>query len=253
MIFEKETVSFHILDVIFLDQENVKMFNSQRNFDALSFRIKANTTLETPKDTYELGDNSVAYVPAGVEYTRISKNDKLIVVHMHTLGYSAKKIEHFTSDSPDKLKALFEDILKIWESKEKGYKHKAGALLYTIFAQIYEERADERHIDPKIQNSVEFIEKNYLDPAISITDIAARSNISEVYFRKLFKKQFGISPKKYIINARIRFSLGLMEHGYYSLQEIAEKSGFTDYKYFSSEFKKETGMSPSKYFYNYPH
>ena len=160
LIFEKETLSFHILDVVFLDQENVKMFNSKRNFDALSFRIKAKTTLETQKDTYELGDNSVAYVPAGVEYTRISKKDKLIVVHMHTLGYSSKRIEHFTSNSHVKLKPLFDEILKIWESKEKGYKHKAGALLYNIFAQIYEERADERHINPKIQNSVEFIEKN---------------------------------------------------------------------------------------------
>ena len=251
MIFEKDTVSFHVLDVIYLEQENVKMHNAERNFDALSFRIKAETTLETHKQACTLGDNSIAYVPAGVKYDRHSKQDKLIVIHMHTIGYSSKMIEYYTPQEPSRLQALFEDILKIWERKEKGYRHRAGAILYTILYEIYAERADERPIDPKIQRSVEYMEKNYLDPAVTVTYIASRSNISEVYFRKLFKKQFGISPKKYIINARIHFALGLMEQGYYSLQEIAERSGFTDYKYFSSEFKKETGTSPSKYFYNY--
>ena len=41
MIFEKETIAFQILDVLYLDQENIKMYNLNRNFDALSFRYRS--------------------------------------------------------------------------------------------------------------------------------------------------------------------------------------------------------------------
>ena len=66
-----------------------------------------------------------------------------------------------------------------------------------------------------------------------------------------FKKEFGISPKKYVINARIKLAESLIESGYYSLFEVAEKCGFTDHKYFSTEFRKTVGVPPSKYEYNY--
>lgn len=251
MIFEKDALSFHLLDVIYIDQENVRMHNTERNFDALSFRINADTVLQTTKQSFSFGNDSIVYVPAGVEYDRLAKRDEMVVIHMHTFGYSSKKIERFIPSDPTRLRALFLDILKVWEAKEKGYKHEAGAIIYSIFREIYSEAADERRIDARILPSVEYIDNNYLSPDISVSEIAAHSNVSEVYFRKLFKAQFGISPKKYIISARMRFASGLMEQGYYSLKEIAERSGFNDYKYFSTEFKKETGMSPSKYFYNY--
>ena len=75
--------------------------------------------------------------------------------------------------------------------------------------------------------------------------------MSEVYFRKLFKKEYGIPPQKFIINLRIQNAIGLISTGYYSLTDVAFASGYNDYKYFSTEFKKIIGISPSKYIYNY--
>jgi two-component system response regulator YesN len=72
-----------------------------------------------------------------------------------------------------------------------------------------------------------------------------------VYFRKLFKAEFGMSPQKYIIKLKIQKAVFLMSTGYYSLKEISLMSGYTDYKYFSTEFKREKGVSPSKYVYNF--
>ena len=92
---------------------------------------------------------------------------------------------------------------------------------------------------------------NFADPDITISLAAKMSNVSEVYFRKMFKNEFGVSPKKYLINARIRLAVNLIESGYYSLSEIAAKCGFTDYKYFSTEFGRIMGVSPSKYHYSF--
>ena len=47
MFFKKEDLTIKILDVIELDQKNINMRNYNRNFNALSFRISADTLLDT--------------------------------------------------------------------------------------------------------------------------------------------------------------------------------------------------------------
>ena len=103
----------------------------------------------------------------------------------------------------------------------------------------------------KIQASVSYMERHYQDPTLTVGEIAKQSFMSEVYFRKLFREEFGVSPQKYIIDLRIQNAVGLISAGYYSLTEVAYLSGYPDYKYFSAEFKKKMGISPSKYRYNY--
>lgn len=92
---------------------------------------------------------------------------------------------------------------------------------------------------------------NYKSSELSIQKLAEKSFMSEVYFRKLFKEEFGVSPQKYIVNLRIQHAVGLISAGYHSLKEVAQLSGYDDYKYFSVEFKKAMGVSPSDYLYNY--
>ena len=251
MIFDKDVIAFNILDVLELDQHNVKMYNSGRNFDALSFRYKADTVLKTETKSCCLKDNSICYVPTRVNYFRAAKRDKLIVVHFHSLNYFSKEIEYFISRHPEKYAELFRQILVCWKAKEISYKHQCSALLYEIFAEFYKENKRAKNLPPIIEKSVLYIKSNYTNPDLSIKTAAEQSNISEVYFRKLFGEQFGISPKKYIISSRIKHAEGLITTGYYSLKEVAYMSGFSDYKYFSVEFKKHMGVSPSKFTYNY--
>lgn len=251
MFFEKEIISFNILDVLYLRQDEVNIFNSGRNFSALSFRFDSDTVLVTDKCEYPMGNNFVSYVPARLDYRRISNRDELIVVHFETTNYNTKSIEYFCPKDKDVFAKLFREILELWNTKEIGYKLRCSALLYEILALCYAENYNSNSKVSKIQASVDYINHNYRNHDISIKDIADRSFMSEVYFRKLFKEEYGISPQKYIISLRIQHAVGLISSGYYSLKEIAYMSGYTDYKYFSTEFKKQLGVSPSEYYYNY--
>ena len=78
-------------------------------------------------------------------------------------------------------------------------------------------------------------------------DLARRSNISEVYFRRVFKQMFGMSPVKYITQLRIEHAKTLLETYTFSVEKAAEMSGFSDVKYFGTVFKKQTGMLPSHF------
>ncbi len=251
MFFEKELLSFNILDVLKSEQKDVNMFNSGRNFSALSFRYKADTLLKTDTKEYHVTDNFVSYVPERLDYKRISAVDELIVIHFDTINYSSSEIECFAPKDPSVLAKLFEEILELWNKKELGYKHNCSAILYNIFAECYIENFVQKNQGSKIQNSVDYILANYKKSDLSIKDAADKSFMSEVYFRKLFKAEFGISPQKYIINLRIQNAVGLISTGYFSLKDVAYMSGYNDYKYFSVEFKKHMGISPAKYKYNY--
>ena len=251
VFFKKEILSFNILDVIELKQKNVNCFNSGRNYDALSFRIRANAHLDDGINKHHLTDNAVNFIPSRLEFTRVADIDELIIVHFDTSGYSTKQLQSFTPKDPAKLSALFHEILERWQAKETGYKSKCTALLYDIFTECYIENFEEEVHNSKIKNAIAYINKNFIDPNLSITEIAQSSFISNEYFRKLFKEEFGISPQKYIIKLRLQHAAELISSGYYSLKEVAYMSGYSDCKYFSVEFKRFMGISPSKYKYNY--
>ncbi len=251
MFFEKEMLTFTILDVLELKQESVSIFNSGRNFSALSFRYHSDAVLETKSQKYFMSDNSVAYVPSRLDYKRDATVDELIVVHFDMADYTSRNIECFTPQEPETFAEMFKEILKVWNEKELGYKHKCSAILYSIFAECYVQNFVPKTRSSKIQNSVDFMLSSYKKSDLSIKEIADKSFISEVYFRRIFKKEYGISPQRYIINLRIQNAVGLISTGYYSLREVAFMSGYNDYKYFSVEFKKAMGISPSEYLYNY--
>lgn len=251
LIFERDNLSFKLLEVIELKQTDVHLFNSERNFDALSFRFRADTEIHSEGKTYHIKDNSVSFFPAHLDYTRDSAVDEFIVIHFNSLDYFSKSLAFFYPPKPEEIAPLFRDILDCWTKKDVGYRYHCTAILYEIFSKIREQYPTPSRYDPRIEKGVLYLRENFKNPDISVVDAAEASNISEVYFRKLFKKQFGVSPKTYIINARIKYAVNLIESGYYSLTEIAEMCGFEDYKYFSSQFHKIKGMPPSKYSYNY--
>ncbi len=249
MIFEKDILSLSILDVLHLRQENFNMMNSGRNFDALSFRIESDACLKTEKDEQQMKNGSVCLIPSGLNYRRSASVDELIVIHFHTAERTEQNMITFTPENSENFALLFNRILKCWKSKENGYKYKCTAILYEIFAECHKQYPKQKA--SKIQSSIDYLTENYTTAELTIKEIADKSFISEVYFRKLFKEEFGISPQKYIIKLRLQRAVFLMSTGYYSLKEIALMSGYEDYKYFSSEFKREKGVSPSKYFYNF--
>ena len=251
MFFEKEILSFNILGVYEFSQKETHSNNKGRNFNALSFRFCSDAVLEDNKSKYQMKSNCVTYVPARLNYKRNATVDEFIVVHFDTTDFHTDHIECFESKSPERLAQLFKDILDCWDKKEVGYKYRCSGLLYGILAECYAQNYTQPNQNSKIKRSVDYILKNYKNSNLSIREIADKSFMSEVYFRKLFKEEFGISPQKYIINLRIQHAAGLISTGCFSLTEIAGMSGYNDYKYFSVKFKKIMGVSPSDYQYNF--
>ena len=98
----------------------------------------------------------------------------------------------------------------------------------------------------KLQPAMDYLIQNYNHPMTN-DELAAQTEYSTSYFRKLFHDTYGVSPLEYLQNLRIRKAKELLRDNTSSISEIAISLGYANLYDFSRTFKRETGLSPSAY------
>lgn len=124
--------------------------------------------------------------------------------------------------------------------------------LALIFKQYIMEIADQikqlkSHSEHKlIARLKDYLRKNY-HSNISLTEVSSLFFLNPSYLSTFFKKEAGINFSEYIIHLRIENAKHFIKNSDFSIQEISEKVGYSDYRYFCTIFKKITGDTPLKY------
>ncbi|ADC91493.1 response regulator receiver domain protein [Mageeibacillus indolicus UPII9-5] len=95
-----------------------------------------------------------------------------------------------------------------------------------------------------VKQIILYISKNYMKPC-GLNDLCREFNISDTYINRLFKKDTGYTVNDYLNRYRISVALHLLRNTDMRVYEIAELTGFSDYKYFSAVFRKYLDISPS--------
>ena len=95
--------------------------------------------------------------------------------------------------------------------------------------------------------AIDYIQKNYMDPDLSLNSICSYLNISTSYFSTIFKEETGETFTEVLIRTRMEKAKELLENTTMKNYEIAEKVGFSDPHYFGISFKKITGCTPTEY------
>ena len=83
--------------------------------------------------------------------------------------------------------------------------------------------------------------------ALDMEQFAQHCGLSFSRFLHLFKKQYGVSPRRYQIMLRMETAKTMLQSTDLSVREISERVGYTDQNYFSRIFKQHTGYAPTKY------
>lgn len=82
------------------------------------------------------------------------------------------------------------------------------------------------------------------DSVLYPEELAQELNVGYTYFRRMFKKYTGLSPKRYHSQLRLQRVKRLLRDSPFSISEISDSLGFHSPFHLSSWFKKETGQSP---------
>lgn len=107
-----------------------------------------------------------------------------------------------------------------------------------------EEKIDSE--DFRISIAKQYINDNIEIP-LSVSDISAYCYLSEKQVTRLFIKNEGITPSKYIRNERAKYIEQLLLKGDLSLKAISEKMNFNNEYYFNAFVKQHLGMPPAEY------
>lgn len=92
---------------------------------------------------------------------------------------------------------------------------------------------------------MEYIESEYHDPDLNISQTGFHFDMTPAYLSAMFKKQTGKSLLKYINTVRVEAAKELLAQGT-SVVETAEKVGFRDSRTFIRVFKEYTGVTPGQ-------
>ena len=125
------------------------------------------------------------------------------------------------------MRAIYDAITRCGEEAEQAY--------------LPRERYD------VIAPAVEAIERDFSENALGVSALSALCGVSEVYFRRLFLRRFGVSPKEYVTRRRMEYARQLLKTGQFEIGEIARLCGYGEPCHFSREFKKRFGVSPRDY------
>ena len=91
----------------------------------------------------------------------------------------------------------------------------------------------------------EIIEKQYMNPELSLGYVSSEIAVSPNYLSALIKKVTGSTFVDLLTQKRIEVAKELLMCTDMKIREIAEKCGYSDQHYFSYCFKKYAGMSPN--------
>ncbi len=145
---------------------------------------------------------------------------------------------------------LFRRLLRAYRSVEESWLCECMSYVYRILGiitSLENSTYTGRSAREKMADAKDYIDRNYEDLALSVSSLAASAEMSEVYFRRLFRLAFGITPTQYILSVRLSRAKELLADGGIGLTECARLSGFSSPQYFCRVFKEKFGITPAKY------
>lgn len=238
-----------IRTVLLLEWEKNNTSIPPRRSNAFSFRLKGNSDFITRDKRIHVGDKELLFVPEDFPYEIEAGPERLIVIHFDALERIPDEFQAMRPYNPQRIEELFLSLLKTWEEKQPGYYPRALSIFYKILELVSKQTYQNAHSAhyEKIRHAVDYLMKNYRSSDLSVQELCKRCAISDTYFRKCFLEEFHVTPNKYLTNLRIDYAKDLLESGVYSVEQVAERSGFMEPKYFCTVFKKVVGKTPSEY------
>lgn len=122
--------------------------------------------------------------------------------------------------------------------------------LMHCFIDLFEDINNYLNMTTKNENLFErickYIDNNLCFP-LNVDNIAKNFFISRSTLFRLFIKNYGSSPKKYITERKIELAKNILPDRSIKTEDIASLLHFSDKKHFSTTFKKLVGVTPARY------
>ena len=100
--------------------------------------------------------------------------------------------------------------------------------------------------NPHIREAIAYIRSYYATP-MTIQSLAEALCLNRSYLSSIFKQEMGVTLQQYLTDHRLTRAAELLGLKNFSIDEIAEYSGYRDTLVFSKAFKRKYGVTPTAY------
>jgi len=100
--------------------------------------------------------------------------------------------------------------------------------------------------DHRVLDVLTYVE-NHMDKELNNPELANKASMATNAFTRLFTKEIGVSPQRYVKKKRIDKACILLHHSSLSIDHVAVQTGFSDRYHFSRIFKQIAKVSPARY------
>lgn len=140
------------------------------------------------------------------------------------------------------------------ETSRLYYESKAGELLSIVGGNFRRQRKQMEQIynsfSPHERKALErvrlAVERNILNPPTS-EELCKIATMGHTKFRRAFRLLYGLSPREYILKARMQYAQLLLSRPEPSIAAIAARLGYASASKFSIAFRKIYNQSPKEY------
>ena len=245
--------NIYAVNVIMRKGKQVYIRKNRTNY-AFSLKLEGETIYTSKSKRYFSNLENLIMISKNSEYTYTSTKPGECIMIEFDADYEAQEFDilafKLSKKSQQELSKLFTYISSVWKTKNNNYLLKCKSIFYEILAEIKiedEQSYTYNNFKKIIKPSIDYMNFHYEDADISLESLAQLSNISTIYFRKIFFKIYNTSPIKHLIKIRINKAKEFLRGDYISISDIANLTGFSSVYTFSKAFKKETGLSPTEY------
>lgn len=124
-----------------------------------------------------------------------------------------------------------------------------GTCIDNLKISLFERRVSaepEKQEERTITSITRYLQE-HLAEEISLSVLAEQFHLNPQYISQLFKSEIGVNFLAYLTNIRMEKAKKLLLSTSLSIAEVAEQSGYGDYRVFTKVLKKSEGITPSQY------
>lgn len=189
-------------------------------------------------------ENTAVFLPKGLAYTnKCIENARSYVFNFNTT--TKYKTATGLSSVPEKVaREAYEKMNELCLSPYTNGKMLVFREIYDLSSRLFANERPVSNGERLVEDALRFMNENYSETSLRISDVAQHCFISEIYLRKLFVDRRSTTPFKYLTSVRMKKAQLLCAEKI-PVGDVARLVGYSDVYQFSRAYKRFFGTSPT--------
>ncbi len=199
--------------------------------------------------SWELGPGALLWVPPRIAHSvALFDQRKTFTCYSFRFEYSNSLTQALVLDHAPLLLPFVDALYKETCLGLQSNHQRCEALLYIIQTHSIAERVTpQRSLSMAQCHELHTYMRRHLQYDVHPADLAQHIGLSPDYFSRVFKRSFGKSPKRWIMEQRIAMAAYRLEQSSERIALIGQSCGYSDQNIFSRQFRQVMGCSPSQH------